>query len=127
MTCTRVAVRAWGYLVKTELAATIVAAIRRFHAGETVFSPEVQERLSVDCRAPRLRTCLPTRVSSLTAREIELLKYIARGMGLNEIAHRLGISARTVHRHVTSMMKKLDVDDRVELARLAIREGLTEP
>jgi DNA-binding NarL/FixJ family response regulator len=120
------AVRAWGYLVKNEPVAKIVDAIRRVKAGETYFSPEVQERLVMDGRFPTLAAPPATRVSRLTGRELELLKYLARGMGQKEIAYLLGLSINTVHRHVTSVMGKLDIHDRVELARFAIREGLAE-
>jgi DNA-binding NarL/FixJ family response regulator len=120
------AVRAWGYLVKSEPAATVIAALRSVQAGETYFSPEVQERLIMDGRFPRLPTALPVRVSRLTERELEILKYLARSMGQKEIAHLLGLSINTVHRHVTNMMNKLDLHDRVELACFAIREGLAE-
>lgn len=119
-------IRAWGYVVKSEPAATVVMAIRRVAAGETYFSPEVQARLIMDGRIPRLAAPRSARISTLTEREIEILRYLARGMGQKQIAHLLEISANTVHRHVSSVMTKLDIHDRVEVARFAIREGLAE-
>ena len=56
-----------------------------------------------------------------------MLQYIARGLSQREIADMLRLSERTVNCHCASLMAKLDIHDRVELARCAIREGLVEP
>ena len=62
----------------------------------------------------------------LTAREAEVLRYIARGMSKKELADTMRISIHTVNRHTTNLMTKLDIHDRVELTRFAIREGLAD-
>lgn len=121
-----IGVQAWGYIVKTETADSVIAAIRRVMSGSTYFSQEVQARLVVDGGVLRLANPNPSRLSGLTEREVQVLRHLARGMSKKEIADTMCISEHTVHRHVSSIMQKVDIHDRVELARYAIREGLAE-
>jgi DNA-binding NarL/FixJ family response regulator len=86
----------------------------------------VQSRITVDSEGAKLANPVQTRVSSLTRRELEVVRYIARGMLNKEIAQLMGISAKTVEQHTFHLMTKLDIHNRVELARFAIREGLAE-
>ena len=67
-----------------------------------------------------------SRAASLTNREMEVLRYIARGMSKKEIAKTMHLSVKTVENHSASIMARLDIHDRVELTRFAIREGLIE-
>ena len=67
-----------------------------------------------------------TRIGTLTRRETEVLKYIAGGSSQKQIAQTMNISAKTVHSHSVNLMTKLGIHDRVELARYAIRGGLTQ-
>ena len=64
--------------------------------------------------------------TSLTTREVEVLRYIARGMSKKEIAQIMHLSYKTVDSHTVRLMTKLDVHTRVGLARFAIREGWSE-
>ncbi len=116
-----------GYLTKNEPPAKVIAAIRNVARGVSYFSPEVQSRLVVDVDGLRLKNSRPTRASLLTKREIETLRYIARGLAKKEVANLMGLSIRTIDSHVRNIMEKLDIHDRVELTRFAIREGLAEP
>jgi len=120
------AVRAAGYITKSEPLDTVVKAIRAVAAGGSYFSPEVQSRIVVDSTGARLAQQRQSRVSTLTPRELEVLRYIARGLSQKEIAQIMHLSAKTVHRHGINLMEKLDIHDRVELTRFAIREGLAE-
>ncbi len=120
------AVRAWGYVTKNETEQSLVEAVRRVASGVTYFSPDVQARMVVDARGPRLAHAGQSRTSTLTQREMEVLRYLARGMSKKEVAETVHISVNTVNRHTSSLMNKLDIHDRVELARFAIREGLAE-
>jgi DNA-binding NarL/FixJ family response regulator len=120
------AAKAWGYIVKREAEETVITAIRKVAAGLTYYSEEVQQRLVFDGGAPRLATDGVSRVSTLSDRELEVLRYLARGLSKKGMAETMGISEHTVHRHTASLMAKLDIHDRVELARFAIREGLAE-
>lgn len=116
-----------GYLTKNEPPAKVIAAIRDVARGVSYFSPEVQSRLVVDVDGLSLKNSQSTRASLLTRRESETLQYIARGLAKKEVANLMGLSIRTIDSHVRNIMEKLDIHDRVELTRFAIREGLTEP
>lgn len=119
-----IAVQAWGYVTKTEREETLVRAIRSVASGTAYFSPEVQARIVVDTNGVKLARERHSRASTLTAREAEVLRYIARGMSKKELADTMRISVNTVNRHTTNLMTKLDIHDRVQLARFALREGL---
>ena len=121
-----IGVEAAGYVTKSESPDSVVKAIRAAMNGLTYFSPEVQARVIADASGVRLANEGSTRVSSLTEREIEVLRYLARGMSAQEIAKTMYISVKTVDRHKANLMNKLDIHDRVELTRFAIREGLAE-
>lgn len=117
------AAQASGYVTKDEPPSVIVRAIRSAAGEVAYFSPRVQSRIVVDDDGLRLAEA---RGSLLTARELEVLRYIARGLPKKEIAALMHLSIKTVSRHTENLMEKLDIHDRVELARYAIREGLAE-
>ncbi len=119
-------VEASGYLTKGEPPNAVVRAVRAVAAGGTYFSPEVQRRIVVDGSGAHLAQPGATRASMLTLRELEVLRYIAQGMSKKDIAAVMHLSIKTVDNHSTSLMGKLDIHDRVELTRYAIREGLAE-
>lgn len=119
-------VEAAGYVTKSEPPESLIDAIQTVAAGGVYFSPEVQSRIVVDSEGAKLTDQTQTRVSSLTRRELEVVRYIARGLLNKEIAQIMGISAKTVEQHTFHLMTKLDIHNRVELARFAIREGLAE-
>jgi len=120
------AVEAAGYVTKNEPLASVLHAIRRVTKGMVYFSQEVQARIVVDSSGARLARAPESRISLLTEREIQILGYIARGLPKKEIASLLNLSIKTVDQHASHIMEKLDIHDRVELARFAIREGLVE-
>lgn len=115
-----------GYITKGESFETVVKVFHIVAAGDAYFSPEVQERIVVDARGAKLAPKVLTRASTLTARESQILRYIARGMSKKEIAAMLRLSVNTVDVHTSNVMTKLDIHDRVHLTRFAIREGLAE-
>jgi DNA-binding NarL/FixJ family response regulator len=115
-----------GYITKGETTETVLRAIRTVAAGGAYFSPQVQARIVVDSHGARLSEASKTRASTLTPRELEVLRYIARGLSKKDIAAIMHLSVKTVDNHSTSLMSKLNIHDRVELARYAIREGLAE-
>lgn len=116
--------QASGYLTKSEEPDEVVQAVRSVANGFTSFSPEVRSRLVLDGDGVRLHNQVYTRAHLLTKRELEILGYLARGMAKKEVARILSISVKTVGSHTTHIMEKLDIHDRVELARFAVREGL---
>ncbi|MFO0828817.1 MAG: response regulator transcription factor [Phycisphaerales bacterium] len=121
------AARAAGYITKSEPSARVLEALSKVAHGSTYFSPEVRERLLIDDKGVRLASAPATRSSSLTDREVEVLRHVARGLSKRDIAKLLFLSPRTVERHVANTMAKLGIHDRVGLARFAIREGFVEP
>lgn len=142
---------AWGYLAKSDAPAEIVRAIREVAAGRFTFGPIVLERcrqmgqaaqpMAVDApSAGELglgaevagdgagQDVFPpsSRLASLTAREVQVLRMIGRGLSRTDIAKAIFRSPKTVDAHRAAIMEKLRIHDRVELARFAIREGLVE-
>lgn len=120
------AVKAHGYLTKSEPPERVVAAIREVASGGAYFSAEVRSRIVVEASGVRLRGGSTSRVATLSRRELEVLRYIARGLGKKEIATITHLSLKTVEHHATRLMNRLDIHDRVELTRFALREGLAE-
>ena len=120
-------VKANGFVVKNEGISALAAAIRNVAAGRVHFSPGVMNRLIVEGDEIRLENPPKSRLSLLSPRERELLRVLARGSSLKEAAGVLGVSYKTADKQKASLMDKLDIHDRVELARFAIREGLVEP
>lgn len=119
---------AWGYLSKKDEPSVIAESIRLVASGRVAFSREVMERCGVSAEHPeRLRDARPaSRLALLTPRELQILRMIGRGMARNDIAKSIHRSPKTVDAHRASIMDKLGLHDRVDLARFAIREGLVE-
>ena len=80
----------------------------------------------VDAGGTRLAHKQQSRAATLTPRELEVLRYIAGGSSQKEVAAAMHISPKTVHCHISNVMAKLNIHDRVELSRFAIREGLAK-
>ena len=117
-------VEARGYLTKTQPSREVIKAIKQVAAGRVCFSPQVRERIIADADGVRLGGGLRTLGSTLTRREIQVLRYLAQGLSKKKIATTMGVSAKTIEGHTERLMKKLKIHDRVELTRFAIREGL---
>jgi DNA-binding NarL/FixJ family response regulator len=122
-----VRVKSFGYLLKGEPAATLIDGIRQVAAGEVVFSREVSDRLVFDPRQQQYVARTESPISSLTNRQLEVLRHLARGSSVKEVAKTMRLSEKSVDSHKYRIMHKLGIHDRVELARFAIREGLTLP
>ncbi|WP_216212190.1 response regulator [Amycolatopsis aidingensis] len=116
-----------GYLVKSASAQELVDAVQRVAAGETVFTPGLAGLVLGEYRrmaeAPGGQGEPPPR---LTDRETDVLRLVAKGLTARQIADRLVISHRTVENHVQSTLRKLQLHNRVELARYAIEHGLDQ-
>jgi two-component system, NarL family, response regulator LiaR len=105
-----------GYLLKDTSAEALVAAITAVHEGRTWLAPEVAERLVAG-----VSTGMP---EALTARELEVLTLLGRGLSNNEIALALSIAPRTVKVHVQSILGKLGAANRTEAVSIAARQRL---
>ena len=113
-----------GYLVKSASVEELVDAVRRTAEGDAVFTPGLAGLVLGEYRrmARQPRSDVPT----LTERETEVLRQVATGRTARQIADALVISHRTVENHVQSALRKLQLHNRVELARYAIEHGLTK-
>ena len=115
-----------GFLLKDAPAEDLVEAIRVIAAGEALLAPSVTRRL-LDRVASRLPPAHDNKIpalSELTERELEVLKLVARGLSNAEIAERLVVSETTVKTHVSRILGKLDLRDRVQIVILAYETGL---
>lgn len=120
-------VKANGFVMKNEGVAALVDAVRNVAADRVHFSPEVMNRLVVKGDEIELENPPKSRLGTLSPRERELLRVLAKGLSLKETAAVLGINYKTADKQKASLMAKLDIHNRVELARFAIREGMVEP
>ena len=119
-------VKARGYVTKSEPPQKVIEAVRQVASGRVYFSPEVRSRIIAGDGEVKLAGSEQTRAATLSDREVEVLRYLARGLSKKEIATTMHVSVKTVEGHAQKVMDKLDIHDRVELARFAIREGLAE-
>jgi DNA-binding NarL/FixJ family response regulator len=117
---------AHGYLRKDSSPGEIRQAIRAVHAGDSFFSPPVARHLTDALQETPRQPAQDTAndVSTLTAREREVLVRIARGLTNRETAGELGISVRTVEAHRDNLMRKLRIHTVAGLTRLAMERGL---
>ncbi|HEX4788143.1 MAG TPA: response regulator transcription factor [Actinospica sp.] len=116
---------ATGYLLKSAGAAEFREALDRTVLGEPVFTPGLAGLVLGEFRRLAAETPKPSPdTPQLTQRETEVLRFVASGLSYRQIAHRLTLSHRTVQNHVQNTLNKLQLHNRVELARYAIREGL---
>ncbi|GAB3581790.1 response regulator [Calidifontibacter terrae] len=112
-----------GYLVKSASAQELRDAVEATAAGQAVFTPELAGLVLGEYR--RVATASPDpELPTLTERETEVLRHVAKGLSAKQIATRLGVSHRTVENHVQSSLRKLQLRNRVELARYAMEHGL---
>ena len=116
-------VGAAGYIPKKALGSDLISAIRAVHSGDSFLYPSAAKTLIDDYRKQAEQ---PDIYESLTEREREILKLIAEGLTSREIANALYISQKTVQGHRTKIMEKLDLHNRTELIKYAIRKGLVD-
>ncbi len=115
---------ACGYLLKTMDGDALAAAIRRAMRGESVIADEMSGKLLAAFRAPAAPAAPASPLASLSPRELDILRGIARGESNKQIARTLGIAETTVKIHVQHVLRKLDVASRVQAAVLATEQGL---
>jgi DNA-binding NarL/FixJ family response regulator len=107
-----------GYVTKTIAPEELAEAIVRVHAGDAVFSPRLAGFV-LDAFSGLAPADADPEMDSLTPREKEVLRHIARGYRYKEIAARLHISTKTVETHVSAVLRKLQMSSRHELSRWA--------
>jgi DNA-binding NarL/FixJ family response regulator len=107
-----------GYVTKSISPADLADAVRRVAAGDAVFSPRLAGFV-LDAFAVGPGVVVDDELDELTPREREVLRLIARGLPYKQVARRLDISIKTVESHVSSVLRKLQLSSRHELARWA--------
>jgi DNA-binding NarL/FixJ family response regulator len=112
-----------GYVTKSIAPAELADAIRRVHDGDAVFSPRLAGFV-LDAFAGGSAPPIDPELDQLTAREKEVLRYIARGYAYKEIAAKLFLSVKTVESHVSSVLRKLQLTNRYELSHWATERRL---
>ena len=114
-----------GFVLKDDPPEQLIAALRTVAAGDALLSPAVTKRvIRRFTRLPRPEP--PAAVDELTPRERDIFRLIAEGLSNAEISERLFISDTTVKTHVTHILQKLGLRDRVQVVVLAYRTGLFE-
>lgn len=113
-----------GYVTKTISAADLVDAVRRVAEGDAYFSPRLAGFV-LDAFGPSSPTgAAAPDLDDLTAREREVMRFLARGYAYKEIAHELGISVKTVESHASAVLRKLQLSSRGALTRWAAARRL---
>jgi DNA-binding NarL/FixJ family response regulator len=117
-----------GFLLKDVRPEQLADAVRTVAGGDALLAPVITRRLIEEfTRRPPPGQAAPDALAELTERELEVLRLIARGLSNSEIAKTLFVSEATVKTHVTRVLAKLDLRDRVQAVVLAYESGLVQP
>jgi DNA-binding NarL/FixJ family response regulator len=117
-----------GFLLKDMRRDELVAAVRTIAAGESLLAPTVTRRLIADVLHRRPRPAVDARrLAGLTERETQTLRQVARGLSNAEIAEVMFVTEHTVKTHVSNLLAKLGLRDRVQAVVLAYESGLVLP
>lgn len=112
---------ALGYLLKDSGPEALLQAIRDVYQGKSSLHPTIARKLIRELNQP---SNLPPTDEPLTSRELEVLRYVARGLSNQEISDKLVISEGTVRIHVSNILSKLHLANRTQAALYALQEGL---
>jgi two-component system response regulator NreC len=113
-----------GFVSKTAASSELTSAIRSVYRGDSFLSPSIARLLVEDYREMAKAGKSQDMSEQLTGREREILKLLAEGHSTHEIAQMLVISPKTVERHKTNLMAKLDIHNRLDLFKYALRKGI---
>jgi DNA-binding NarL/FixJ family response regulator len=117
-----------GFLLKDAPRDQLIGGVRTVAAGDALLAPSLVRRLVEDfVRRPPPGAAAPPGLQDLTERETEVLREMARGLSNAEIAGALYVSEATVRTHVSHILQKLDLRDRVQAVVLAYESGLVQP
>jgi DNA-binding NarL/FixJ family response regulator len=120
-------VGACGFLLKDVTPEQLIAAVRLVAAGDALLAPSITRRLIERYASRDARRELTPDLSSLTEREVEVLRLMARGMGNQTIGETLFVSEATVKTHVAHILDKLHVENRVQAVVAAYESRLVTP
>jgi DNA-binding NarL/FixJ family response regulator len=116
-----------GFLLKTAPPEDLIAAVRVVHAGEALLSPSVTRTVVAEFSRLRRATTAPGELGRLTERETEVLRELARGQSNAEIGRSLFVGEATVKTHVSALLAKLGLRDRIQAVIYAYEHGLVQP
>ena len=114
-----------GFLLKTAEAEQLIDAVTALAGGDGLLSPEVTRRvIERSVRSPESTTPAAPELELLTGRELEVLHLVAAGLSNSEIAGRLFVGEATVKTHVSNLLTKLDIRDRIHVVIFAYQNGV---
>ena len=117
-----------GFLLKDVRPEQLADAVRVVAAGDALLAPAITRRLVEQfVRRPPPGSAKPPELADLTERELDVLMLVARGLSNGEIASALFLTEATIKTHLTHILTKLDLRDRVQAVVLAYESGLIEP
>jgi NarL family two-component system response regulator LiaR len=114
---------ALGFILKDTTAETLIQAVRIVYRDEPSLHPTIARKL-MQARSPKIEVDEP--VEMLTAREQQVLSFLAKGMSNREIAQQLVLSDLTIRSHVSNILAKLNLENRTQAALYALRRGMGE-
>jgi DNA-binding NarL/FixJ family response regulator len=117
-----------GFLLKDATREQLTGAIRTVCAGETLLAPAITRRLIEDfCRGPAPGTPAVGAAGGLSEREREVVRLVATGLSNAEIASKLYLSEATIKSHITRILARLGLRDRVQITVYAYEHGIVRP
>src|SRR5829696_2041417 len=116
-----------GFMLKDNPAEQLITAVHVVAKGEALLAPSVTSRLIAEFASYRPPAEKPAQLASLSGRELEVLRLVARGLSNGEIAEELYVAETTVRTHVGRILTKLGLRDRVQAVVLAYETGLVQP
>jgi two-component system, NarL family, response regulator NreC len=119
-------VGASGYILKDAPGPKLITAVREVSQGRKYLSPQVLGKLVDDLRARAQGPQIVARSSTLTPREREVVKLIAEGNSVKEIASLLGLSVKTIEAHKFNLMRKLNIHNKAQLVTYAIQKKIVK-
>lgn len=114
---------ALGYILKDASPHELLTAIRNVHQGKSSLDPEIALKVIHELKKP---SGLPLTEEPLTARELEILRLVARGLSNQQVAEELVISERTARTHISNILAKLHLANRTQAALYALRHGIAQ-
>lgn len=108
---------ATGYLTKTQSPETLIAAVKKVSTGARYIDPELLEQIALNS----LKPAAPNGLDSLTNREFQIMRLLAEGLSVNQIAEQLMISNKTVSTHKINLMQKMSFSSNADLIKFASR------
>ena len=114
----------WGYADRTASVDSVLEGVRNVARGRRFFCRTVASRIISRLSRDKKRIEKVSRLATLSTRELQITRHLSLGMSVKDLARLLRLSAKTVDNQKAKIMNKLDLHDRVDLCRFAVREGI---